>query len=97
MSPSHVLDELRGIHPAALSVEHQQVDFWHVATEIRRCFTIVGLEHGVPTHPQQCGHRLQEGVVIADNDALGTLGSAWWGGRHCGDLWSGVDCRPWQV
>ena len=96
MSASHVLDELRGIHPAALGVEHQQMDIRHEATDIRRRFTVVGLEYGVATHPQQCRHRLQKGVVIADNDALGTRASAWWG-RHCGDLWSGVNGRPWQV
>jgi hypothetical protein len=68
MSASHVLDELRGIHPAALGVEHQQVDIRHEATDIRRRRTVVGLEHGVATHPQQGG------LLYRDNDALGTRG-----------------------
>ena len=79
MRPANPLNKPWGVYARALGVEHQQAKVWYEATEIGSGLAIIGLEDGVAAHPQQAGHRLQEGVVVADDDARSPGGSPWGG------------------
>src|SRR4029453_17961155 len=90
------MHQLGRIHAGSFGVEHQQVNLGHVRTEFLCCLPIVCLEHMVATHPQKAGDRLEQGVVVADNDARPSMGGGGWWGRHWGNLESGGDGRPWR-